>query len=146
MKPTSINPPIQVCTTREETIRATTDTSKLITNAIKINRNLKGKVPEIFDGDRMKTLKFLNAFELFHMNNEDNSHMKNPYKCCTYFLGLLDGEKVDDWVEEQTDILRGKDYLQQRPHQKRPGDSMGRSHGILFQCIRPYWESGTSPY
>jgi hypothetical protein len=108
MKPPSINPPIRVRTTREETIGATINASKLITNAIKIDGNLKGKVPEVFDGDRTKTLKFLNAFGLFHMNNEDNSHMKNPYKCCTYFLGLLDREKVDDWVEEQTDILREK--------------------------------------
>ena len=127
MKPTSINPPIRVHATREETIGATTDASKLITNAIKIDGNLKGKVPEIFDGDRTKTLKFLNAFGLFHMNNEDNSHMKNPYKCCTYFLGLLNGEKVDDWVEEQTDILREKTT--------RNSDRIGKDKETLWEDL-----------
>ncbi len=42
------------------------------------------------------------------MNNKDNSHMKNPYKCCTYFLGLFKGEKVKDWVEDQATQLREK--------------------------------------
>jgi hypothetical protein len=65
-------------------------------------------VPDSFDGDRAKTTKFINAFTLFQINNEDNSHMKNPYKRCTYFLGLFDGDKVDDWVEEQTNILQEK--------------------------------------
>jgi hypothetical protein len=39
------------------------------------------------------------------MNNEENSHMKTPYKRCTYFLGLFDGNKVEDWVQDQTVIL-----------------------------------------
>ena len=50
----------------------------------------------------------MNSFDLFWMNNEDNSHMKNPYKRCTYFLGLFEGPKVEDWVVDQTDILRHK--------------------------------------
>jgi hypothetical protein len=64
--------------TREETIAATMDTTKVITNAIKLDGSLKGKVPEAFDGDHTKTQKFLNMFSLFWMNNEDNSHMKIP--------------------------------------------------------------------
>ena len=79
-----------------------------ITNSIKLDGSLKGKVPEPFDRDRTKTQKFINAFSLFWMNNEDNSHMKNPYKRCTYFLGLFSGDKVDDWVQDQTEQLREK--------------------------------------
>jgi hypothetical protein len=52
--------------------------------------------------------KFLNAFSLFWMNNEDNLHIKTPYKRCTYFLGLFDGNKVKDWVQDQTTILQKK--------------------------------------
>jgi hypothetical protein len=106
IQPVGVNPPpLRIRATREETIAATTDTTKLITNAIKLDGSLKGKVPEAFDGDRTKTQKFLNMFSLFWMNNEDNSHMKIPYKRCTYFLGLFDGNKVDDWVQDQTAIL-----------------------------------------
>jgi hypothetical protein len=93
-------PLVKVQSTREPTIGATTDTTKLITNTIKLDRNLKGKVPDSFDSDRAKTTKFINAFALFQINNEDNSYMKNPYKRCIYFLGLFDGDKVNDWVEE----------------------------------------------
>jgi len=70
-----------------------------------LDRSLKGKVPESFDGDHTKTQKFINAFTLFYMTNEENSYMKNPYKWCTYFLGLFNREKVDNWVEDQTEIL-----------------------------------------
>ena len=42
------------------------------------------------------------------MNNEDNSYMKIPYNQCTYFLRLFDGDKVDDWVLKQTNILQEK--------------------------------------
>jgi hypothetical protein len=49
--------------------------------------------------------KFLNVFSLFWMNNEENLHMKTPYKRCTYFLGLFDRNKVEDWVQDQTAIL-----------------------------------------
>jgi hypothetical protein len=109
LRPVGVNPPpLRVRTTREETIGATTDSTKLITNAIKLDGSLKGKVPDAFNGDRTKTQKFLNAFSLFWMNNEDNSHMKNPYKRSTYFLGLFSGEKVDDWVQDQTLQLQKK--------------------------------------
>jgi hypothetical protein len=57
--------PLCIWTTRKETIAATMDTTKLITNAIKIDGSLKGKVPDAFDGDQTKTQKFLNAFSLF---------------------------------------------------------------------------------
>jgi Retrotransposon gag protein len=90
------------------TIAATTnvDVNKLVNSALKIDGSLKGKVPESFNGDRTKMQKFMNAFDLFWMNNEDNSHMKNLYKRCTYFLGLLEGTKVDEWVVKQTNSLR----------------------------------------
>jgi hypothetical protein len=81
------------------------DVNKLVNNALKIDGILKGKVPETINGDRTRTQKFMNAFDLFWMNNEDNSHMKNPYKRCTYFLGLLEGTKVDNWVVKQTNSL-----------------------------------------
>jgi hypothetical protein len=41
----------QAMTTQGESITATTDAIKLITNAIKIDGSLKGKVPEPFTGD-----------------------------------------------------------------------------------------------
>ena len=47
MRPVGINPPpLKVWSAREPTIGATTDTTKLITNAIKLDGNLKGKVPD----------------------------------------------------------------------------------------------------
>ena|ERR1700691_3297091 len=110
LNPTAINPqPIHArATTSGETIAATAEASKLITNAIKIDGGLKGRVPEVYDGDRTRAEKFLTDFELFWMNNEENSHMKNPYKRCTYFLGLCSGVHVEDWVFQQIKELKDK--------------------------------------
>jgi len=114
LRPVGINPPLhsyppplRIRSGREETIGATVD-PKDLQNAIRLDGSLKGKVPDFFDGDRTKTQKFLSAFNLFWMNNEDNSHMRNPYKRSTYFLGLFNGAKVDDWVEDQIEQLRNK--------------------------------------
>jgi hypothetical protein len=50
--PIGVNPaPLCIRATREETIATMMDMTKLITNAIKIDGSLKGKVPDAFDGD-----------------------------------------------------------------------------------------------
>jgi hypothetical protein len=52
IQPVGVNPvPLCIRATREETITAMIDMTKLITNAIKIDKSLKGKVSEAFDGD-----------------------------------------------------------------------------------------------
>jgi hypothetical protein len=66
--------------------------------------------------------KFLNAFSLFWMNNKENSHIKTPYKRCTYFLGLFDGNKVEDWVQDQTAILWEKTTRRSDPITKTDED------------------------
>ena len=110
LRPTHINPqPIHArATTSGETIAATTEATKLITNAIKIDWGLKGRAPEPFNRDRTKAEQFLVEFKLFWMNNEENSYMKNPYKPSTYFLSLCAGEQVEDWVIQQVRELKEK--------------------------------------
>jgi hypothetical protein len=113
LRPVGVNPrvntiPLLIRSGREENLAAAVDPSETTSNSVRLDGSLKGKLPEPFDGDRTKTQRFLNAFKLFWMNNEDNSHMKNPYKRSTFFLGLFNGGKVDDWVEDQTEQLRNK--------------------------------------
>ena len=110
LRPTHINPqPIHAhAITSGETIAATTEAIKLITNAIKIDGGLKGRAPEPFDRDCTKAEQFLIEFELFWMNNKENFHMKNPYKRSTYFLSLCSREQVEDWVIQQVRELKEK--------------------------------------
>src|SRR5882762_8972679 len=117
LRPTSFNP-IRVRSTTTggaTTAAATHDPTRLITNAIKIDGQLKGRVPDSFDGDRTKTQTFTNAFDLFWMTNKDNAAMKSPYRRCTFFLGLLQGPKVEDWVVEQAKDLRNKTMRRSDP-------------------------------
>src|SRR5712672_4216935 len=124
LRPTSINP-VRVrstATTEPATAAAMTDTTRLITNAIKIDGQLKGRVPDTFDGNRTKTQTFMNAFDLFWMTNEDNTAMKIPYRRCTFFLGLLQGPRVEDWVVEQAKELRSKTSRRSDPIAKNDED------------------------
>jgi len=127
LRPIAINP-IRVRSTTTggattaATVAATHDPTRLITNAIKIDGQLKGRVPDTFDGDRTKTQTFMNAFDLFWMTNEDNAAMKSPYRRCTFFLGLLQGPKVEDWVVEQAKDLRNKTMRRSDPIAKDDED------------------------
>src|SRR5712675_1962170 len=117
LRPTSFNPiRVRSTTTGGATTAAVThDTTRSITNAIKIDGQLKGQVPDSFDGDRTKTQTFTNAFNLFWMTNEDNVAMKSPYRHCTFFLGLLQGPQVEDWIVEQAKELRSKTLRRSDP-------------------------------
>jgi len=70
-------------------LAATKEAAKLITNKIKLDGGLKGRVLNSFDGDQTKAQSFMNTFNLFWMTNDDASMMTNPYKRSTYFLGLI---------------------------------------------------------
>jgi hypothetical protein len=130
LRPVSFNP-IRARATQvgdDETIAATQGAAQLITNAIKIDGQLKGKVPADFDGDRTKTQTFMNAFDLFWMSNDKSSTMKTPYKCCTYFLGLINGPKVEDWINDQVIALREKVTCR--------SDPIGKGEESLWQDLR----------
>ena len=89
LNPVSINPgppPIRVrfTTTRGPTTATpatlTADAAKVIANFLKVDGQLKGWVPDTFDGDCTKTWNFMNTFDLFWMTNEDSSVMKTAYR------------------------------------------------------------------
>ena len=50
----------------------------------------------------------MNTFDLFWMTNEDSSVMKTAYRWSTFFLGLLQGPKVNNWVLTQAAALHTK--------------------------------------
>ncbi|KAF8495268.1 hypothetical protein F5888DRAFT_1805118 [Russula emetica] len=74
----------------------------------------------------------MNMFNLFWMTNDENSSMKVAYKRCTYFLGLLKGPKVEDWVNDQTTILREKIY--------RISDPIAKTSETLWDNLKDDFE------
>ena len=114
LNPIAVNP-IRACftTTGRPTAPVAPDVAstaanaaKLISNSIKVDRQLKGRIPDTFDEDRTKTQKFMNNFDLFWMTNKDSSAMKVAYRRCTFFLEILQGPKVNNWVLDQAVKLR----------------------------------------
>jgi len=62
-------------------------------------RHLEGIHPDKFEGDRSKTRRFLNQFNRFMLMNRKADIAKDPISKCIYFMSLLDGEKVNGWVD-----------------------------------------------
>ena len=59
---------------------------------------MEGIHPDKFEGDRSKTRRFLNQFNRFMLMNRKADIAKDPISKCIYFMSLLDGEKVNGWV------------------------------------------------
>ena len=55
---------------------------------------LEGDPPELFEGDRGKTMEFLVAFKRFMIMNQDLAIAKDHYKKCAYFMGRIRGQKT----------------------------------------------------
>ena len=69
------------------------------------NGYLEGNPPDCFTGDRNKTNKFLTQFKYFMLMNARACIACNPMACCTYFLLLIDGPKVEGWVKQMYNWL-----------------------------------------
>jgi len=69
------------------------------------NGALKGNPPVIFTGDRNKSQKFINNFDLWRLLNQNNDTTKKPLSRVVSLLSYMDGDKVDAWKEEQMHIL-----------------------------------------
>jgi Retrotransposon gag protein len=134
LRPVFINPTPRPIKARAitETAATTHDATQLISNALKLDGALKGTLPDTFDGDRTKTHTFMNAFDLFWMTNEESAVMKNPYRRCTLFLGLLKGTKVEDWVNDQAVQLREK--------VKRKSDPIVKTEESLWEDLKDAFE------
>src|SRR5580692_6387112 len=66
---------------------------------------MEGTPPTKYDSDRAKTRLFLSNFSRFMMMNRRTHLAKDPFKKSAYFLGLLEGPKVDAWVIRKNEWL-----------------------------------------
>jgi hypothetical protein len=64
---------------------------------------MKGHPPELFDGNRKNTKKFMKEFGLWKLCNMNNEAMANPFSRVALALSYIKGVNVDDWVEQKVD-------------------------------------------
>src|SRR4029077_7892486 len=76
---------------------------------------LRGVIPEIFNGDRRKSDRFLRQFNMLMGLNENHEIMITPYYLAMYELSLMRGPNIDDWVDDQVRILRDRHARAQNP-------------------------------
>ena len=63
--------------------------------------SLKGSGPAIFNGDKTKSREFMQDFQIWWMQNNNNSAFKTPYNRIAFFLGKIQGIKVTSWIDLQ---------------------------------------------
>jgi hypothetical protein len=63
------------------------------------NVHLEGIPPNKFEGDRAKTLSFLTQFKWFMLMNHCATIMQDPYMKSAFFLSLMDGPKIEGWMQ-----------------------------------------------
>jgi len=71
---------------------------------------MRGHPPEIFDGQRKNTAKFIKEFGLWKICNMRNKGMLNPFNRVALALSYIKGVHVDDWVAQQIDKVFWKAY------------------------------------
>jgi Retrotransposon gag protein/Zinc knuckle len=70
--------------------------------------SLQGTAPTIFTGDRSLSKTFMRDFKIYKIMNPLANIMKQPYAWVAMALSLIQGPKVDDWVDEQLNDLELK--------------------------------------
>jgi hypothetical protein len=69
------------------------------------NVHLEGIPPNKFKGDRAKTVPFLTQFKRFMLMNWHAAIMQDPYMKSAFFLSLIEGPKVEGWMQRTYDWL-----------------------------------------
>jgi hypothetical protein len=70
--------------------------------------SLQGTAPTIFTGDRSLSETFMRDFKIYKIMNPLANVMKQPYTHIATALSLIQGPKVDDWVDKQLKELEQK--------------------------------------
>ena len=68
---------------------------------------LRGSIPITFTGDRRKSEKFMQQFNLLWGLNETHEIMTVPYFWAMYVLSLMNGPNINDWAHAQVTMCRG---------------------------------------
>ena len=71
------------------------------------NGSLKGKTPDIFDGDRTKSKAFLSDIKIYFRINRKKTEIKNCYTRVLLTLSFIKGANIVNWVDTQFDEVEG---------------------------------------
>jgi hypothetical protein len=66
---------------------------------------LRGKAPELFDGDRTKSKAFISDIRIYFKINQNKFNVKNIYSRVLLALSFIKGANVVNWVDTQFDQL-----------------------------------------
>jgi hypothetical protein len=69
------------------------------------HESMIGHPPEIFDGQRKNTSKFMTEFRLWEILNSQNESIVNPFQRVALALSYMKGAMVEDWVSQQLDEI-----------------------------------------
>ena len=65
--------------------------------------NLRGKTPEVFDGNRANSKAFISDIKIYFLLNQNKPDIKNVYSRTLLVLSFIKGPNVVNWVNAQID-------------------------------------------
>ena len=92
-----------------------------------------GNPPSEFDGDRSKSVTFMNEFNLYRLANIDAEQMTNPMKRAALLLGFIKGPNVKDWVRLRTDEILARFNRTGISMDEHYWDHLGQEYMQAFQ-------------
>ena len=66
---------------------------------------LRGKAPEVFNGDRTKSKAFISDLRIYFQINRNKAEIKNTFSRVLLALSFIKGANVVNWVDTQTDLV-----------------------------------------
>ena len=63
--------------------------------------NLRGKAPEVFDGNRANSKAFISNIKIYFLLNRKKPDIKNVYSRTLLALSFIKGPNVVNWVNTQ---------------------------------------------
>ena len=66
---------------------------------------LRGKAPELFNGDRTKSKAFISDLQIYFQINRNRMEVKNTFSRVLLALSFIKGTNVVNWVDTQTDLI-----------------------------------------
>ena len=70
------------------------------------NGSLKGKAPEVFNGDRTKSKAFMSELKIYFTLNRNKTDVKNCYSRTLIALSFIKGPNIVNWVDTQFDVVK----------------------------------------
>ncbi len=102
------------------------------TPALSNGTSLLGSPPTPFDGDRDKAKEFMRSYKRWWRLNDEKPAFAIPYKWVALCISYIRGKKVEDWADEQQEVMDWKLLARYSHEDKELWDEFAKSFSDTY--------------